>query len=149
MEEIDARDRARNVVITGLSESGPLGVASTDEEKCAHILEIVGCTGTPVTCWRVGKKKEGQQRQLIVQTPSADERERVLANTARLKEAGATYKKVYVKKDVHPAFRREWMRLRNAEKEKPENVGCDIKLDTKRRVLMRDAVIMLSSIFYL
>ena len=35
------------------SESEPLGVASTDEEKCAHILEIVGCTGTPVmlACW--------------------------------------------------------------------------------------------------
>ena len=30
--------RTRNVVITGLSESEPLGVASTDEQKCAHIL---------------------------------------------------------------------------------------------------------------
>lgn len=49
------------------------------------------------------------------------------------------------KKDVHPGVRKEWKRLREAEereKERPENVGCVIRLDTRQRKLYRDNNVM-------
>ena len=39
-----------------------------------------------------------------------------LAN--QLKEKNEPYKKIYIKKDVHPSARREWRRLREAERRK-------------------------------
>ena len=72
-------------------------------------------------------------------------RDTVLQNTKALKDAGGTYRHVYVKKDIHPAVRKEWRRLKDAEKsekEKPCNQGCDIRLDTNKRELLRDGVII-------
>ena len=56
-----------------------------------------------------------------------------------------SYKKIYIKKDTHPGVRREWKRLKDAEEEekkKATNVGCNIRLDYKERVLYRDNVII-------
>ena len=50
-----------------------------------------------------------------------------------------------MKKDVHPAIRKEWKRLRDveaAEKVKPVNQGCTIQLDYKCREVNRDGVVI-------
>ena len=50
-----------------------------------------------------------------------------------------------MKKDVHPSVRNEWKRLRDAErteKDRPENVGCVIRLDVRERKLYRDDVVI-------
>ena len=52
---------------------------------------------------------------------------------------------IYVKKDLHPATRKEWKRLRDvvaAEKAKPVNQGCAITLDYKSRQVTRDGVVI-------
>ena len=52
---------------------------------------------------------------------------------------------VKIKKDQHPALRKEWRRLFQTEadeKNKPENAGCVIKLDRKQRLLLRDGVVI-------
>ena len=62
-----------------------------------------------------------------------------------MKDAGATFARIYVKKDVHPHVRNEWKRLKDAEsleKNKPENVGRVIRLDPRSRVLYRDDVVI-------
>lgn len=63
-----------------------------------------------------------------------------------MKQAADEYSKIYVKKDVHPSVRKEWSRLRDAEKaekERPENaVGCEIRLDTQERKLYKDGVVI-------
>lgn len=89
-----------------------------------------------MSCWRAGKNESGRVRPLIVKASSLADREQLLTNTKALKDAGPAYKKIYVRKDVHPAFRREWKRLMDAEKDekmKPENQGCNIQLDPQRR----------------
>lgn len=71
--------------------------------------------------------------------------DKVLDKTKRLKEAGAPYERIFVKKDVHPSVRNEWKRLRDveaAEKGRPENVGCAIRLDTRERKVYRDNVVI-------
>ena len=52
---------------------------------------------------------------------------------------------IYVKKDIHPAVRKELGRLRKRErdeKERPENQGANILYDKERRVLVRDGLVI-------
>ena len=63
----------------------------------------------------------------------------------RLKQAGGNYATIYIKKDIHPSIRMEWRRLREVEqneKERPENSGCVIRLDTRERKVYRNNVII-------
>ena len=75
-------------------------------------------------------------------------REQVLQKTANLKTYGPDnhpFRRVYVKKDVHPAVSKEWKRLHDLEKnekEKPENQGVEIKFDKDTRQLLRDGVVI-------
>lgn len=53
--------------------------------------------------------------------------------------------KIYVKKDVHPALRREWIRLHDAERaeeERANNLGCVVRFYTKERKLYRDDIVI-------
>ena len=53
--------------------------------------------------------------------------------------------KVFIKKDQHPFVRREWGRLHavmKEEKSKPENTGCNINLDPKKREILKDGVVI-------
>ena len=142
---LDSRERSKNIVITGVSESVDLEGAHTDQQKCEIILQTIGVPEIAFTQKRLGRQVDGRVRALLLHIPSAPQRESILANTSKLKQAGPAYQKVYVKKDVHPAVRNEWRRLRESEKkekEKPENVGCNIRLDTRQRVLLRDEVVI-------
>ena len=82
---------------------------------------------------------------MLLTIPQKDMRSRILANAKNLKTAGEKFSRIYVKKDVHPGVRKEWQRLREAEakeKERPENAGCDIRLDTRQRKLYRDGEVI-------
>ncbi len=82
---------------------------------------------------------------MLVCLDKAESRRVILQKTRKLKDAGEPYSRIYVKKDLHAAVRREWKRLREAKKteaEKPENEHCNITLDTERRVLLRDGIII-------
>ncbi len=60
-------------------------------------------------------------------------------------EPGATMARIYLKKDTHPAIRKEQARLRMREKEekdKPCNAASNISYDWKNRVLLRDGVVI-------
>ena len=69
-----------------------------------------------------------------------------MANKAsKLNKAGEEFKGVRIKKDQHPAIRKEWWRLFKAEeteKAKPENRGHDVHLDREKRQLLRDGKVI-------
>ena len=148
MEQLDARDRQCNVVLTGVPEedAADLDGATSDAEKCDMVLSKMGVQGVQqLEVSRLGKPADGRNRPILLRVASRIERDRVLADTKALKEAGPAYKGIYVKKDTHPATRKEWKRLRDAEKyekQKAENQGCIIELDTKSRELRRDGVVI-------
>ena len=138
-------------MVLGLpDESGALDGAVTDTDKLEQVWEKVGVAGVDCQHRRlgaVGVLTDGRRRNrpLLLTFRDKDMRSRILANAKNLKTAGEKYAKIYVKKDVHPGVRREWQRLREAEtkeKERPENVGHDIRLDTRQRKLYRDGVII-------
>ena len=91
---------------------------------------------------RLGAEAGGRRkRPLLLTIRDKDTRSRILTNAKKLKDAGDHYTGIFVKKDVHPGVRKEWKRLREAEereKERPENVGCVIRLDTRQRKLNCD-----------
>ena len=99
------------------------------------------------SCRRLGRGEAGARKlPILVTLPSRKARDKVLVNTRKLKEAGAPYERVFVKKDVHPGVKNEWKRLRDveaAEKGRPENVGCVIRLDTRERKVYRGLGVML------
>ena len=86
--------------------------ATNDEDKCGRVLQALGVPEVPVTLQRLGTEVQGRQRPILARTPNKRARDFVLQNTRALKDAGPTYMRVYVKKDIHPAIRREWKRLK-------------------------------------
>lgn len=74
-----------------------------------------------------------------------DQRNDILRVAKNLKERGGVFTRIYVKKDIHPATRRDMARLRtreNEERQKPDNQGVEITFDWRRRVLLRDGVVI-------
>lgn len=143
LEMLDRKERVMNVVVLGLPEENEtLDGATTDTEKLNKVWEKINVRGVECQHRRLGAEAGGRRnRPMLVTIRDRDMRLRILANAKQLKTAGEEYNKIYVKKDVHPAVRKEWQRLREAEareKERPENVGCDIRLDTRQRKLYRD-----------
>ena len=64
----------------------------------------------------------------------------ILKNSSKLRDQaeGSIYRKVFLKKDVHPDIRAEEKRLYEvfkAERDKPENVNKEVLFDRKTRVV--------------
>lgn len=143
LETLDRKERETNVVVLGLpDEREALEGATTDAEKLARVWNKMDVTGVVCQHRRLGAEADGRRkRPLLLTIQDKVTRSRILANAKKLKEAGECYARIFVKKDVHPGVRKEWKRLREAEvreKERPENVGCVIRLDTRQRKLYRD-----------
>ena len=150
LESLDAKERVRNLVVTGVKEEAD-SLGRTDEEKVKSIIEAAGYTDTinPET-WtvrRLGQPDDRRKRTLHVQVENQGQRNAILrmAMARNLKEKGDKFTRVFIKKDIHPASRREMMRLKNRqreEKEKPDNQGVQIEYDWHDRVLLRDGVVI-------
>ncbi len=98
------------------------------------------------------KKKNGQASSgpprvppILVTLADKGQSATILNNARLLKGSSDNHNRIYIKKDVHPSIRREWSRLREveaAEKAKPENVGCVIRLDTRERRVYKDDTVI-------
>lgn len=149
LEYLDAKDRVRNLVITGVSEDDD-NLGTTDGEKIKTVFEAAGYAGPIRTeVWatkRLGKPDaERRRRPIHVTLESQNQRSDILKVAKNLKEKGGEFARIYIKKDVHPAARREMARLRTREeeeKQKPDNQGVEIMYDWQRRVLLRDGVVI-------
>ena len=72
-------------------------------------------------------------------------RKSILNDAKKLKDAGDEFKKIFIKKDVHPCIRKELYRLREAERresEKAENAGKEVKYDHANRTLSVNGTII-------
>ena len=98
------------------------------------------------TLCRLGQPNQTRgPRPLHVTVDTPQQREAIITTAKELKNAGAAFSRVYIKKDTHPVVRKEIGRLRQREKDeknKSENSGVDIKYDAKNRILTRDGVII-------
>ena len=119
--------------------------ATNDSEKLDKIWTTMVTDAIRVSHRRLGKSAEGKKRPILVVVRSKEVRDKVLENAKKLKDAGNMYDRVYVKKDQHPEVRKEWNRLRDAErneKGRPENQHVTIRLDTRERKLYRNDIVI-------
>ena len=147
-EGLDARQRGRNIIMMGVSEtSDELGDDDTSrvkniiEKTSAMAAEDVGETSVK----RLGDEiRNGRARPLLVMLEDHAKQWKVLQNSKNLKDVTG-YSNIYIKKDIHPTIRYELNRLRKREKELKEdhaNRGVNIQYDYKARVITRDGVVI-------
>ena len=148
LESLDAKERVRNIVITGVKEEED-NLGRNDSGKVKSVLEAAGYTNPfNVNRWvikRLGKPNDRRKRPIHIALESQDERNKILQVAKNLKDKGGDFARVYLKKDIHPASRKEMMRLKNREREekqKTDNQGVDIRYDWHNRVLLRDGVVI-------
>ena len=148
LESIDNRERRSNLVIMGLSESSN-DIGSTDNEKLRNVLSTANCPAdidpSRLAIRRLGQPNSTRPRPLHVTLNNQQQRDAVIGVAKNLKNAGATYSQVYIKKDIHPVVRKEIGRLIKREKEereKAENVTANIEYDRKNRVLLRNGIVI-------
>ena len=147
LEAIDRKEREKNIVITGVpDENEALDGAISDGDKLNKIWSIVGVNEEIQSHRRLGAMGiDNRRRPILLIVGNKEIRDRILEKARQLKQAGREYEKIFIKKDVHPSIRKEWKRLHDAEraeKGRPENAGCVVRLDTKERKLYRDGVVI-------
>lgn len=146
LETLDRKERESNLVLLGVpDENESLDGSTTDETKVSKILGKIGVDENIRSHRRLGNSVGDRKRPILVTVASKDVRDKILEKTRVLKESGEVYSRIYIKRDVHPSVRAEWKRLREVErkeKERPENVGCVVRLDTRERKLYRDGVVI-------
>lgn len=147
LEAIDRKERETRLVVLGVpDESEALDGEITEEGKLNKIWSKLDEPLDIKSHRRLGQSDPGvRRRPILVTLESKQKREKILLKTKKLKESGAPFDTVFVKRDTHPSVRNEWRRLRDAEKaekEKPENIGCVIRLDIRERKLYRDGIVI-------
>lgn len=119
--------------------------ATTDDEKMTKILYVLGVPKEVAEFRRLGASQNGKKRHILATLPTRISRDAVLENTRVLKTSDERYNCIFIKNNVHPCVRKEWRRLRNVEKserEKPVNVGCNVRLDRRERNEFVDGVMV-------
>ena len=147
LESLDGRDRRHNLIATGVAEDAD-ELGNGDIEKISNIMEAAECGEEDRSRWsmkRLGQRDDRSKRLILITVNDQNQRDSILRKAKNLKNAQQPASTVYIKKDVHPAMRKETARLRKREreeKEKVENVDVNITYDWKNRVLTRDGVII-------
>ena len=148
LESFDSKERQKKFIISGVTE-GSDDLGENDQDKVKAVVDVMGYTERfNVNNWemkRLGQQTGNRKRPILVIVENNHTRNAIVEKARNLKQAGPPFDSVYVKKDVHPAIRKELGRLRRREKEekeKPENQGTNINYDTEQRVLLRDGLVI-------
>ena len=145
LEDIDRKLRECNLLLFGIpEEQESLGGVTTEDAKIQKVLTTI-CSSVGARSSRRFGKAGQRRRPILVTVASWEDRDAVLERTKRLKNAGETFERIFIKKDTHPAVREEWKRLKDAEKtekEKPDNVGCNIYINYKEPQLIKDGEVI-------
>ena len=88
LEQLDSKERACNVVVTGLKEDISFEGAVTDQEKCYKIFEKIE-VDVEFQVIRLGKKDQ-YPRPILVMTKTPEDRKLLLDNAKKLKDAGVS-----------------------------------------------------------
>ena len=126
LEQIDRKERECNLVLLGVPDDAEaLEGVTTDDEKVQKIWDAAGITCSIKSSRRLGKTVGPRKRPLLVVVESKAVRDEVLEKAKNLRGSSDTFKKIYVKKDVHPSVRAEWKRLTEVyqrEKKQPSKL---------------------------
>ena len=96
---------------------------------------------------RIGQTKENVTRLVKVNVGSKVTRDKIIEKASSLKDKNEFWKKIYVKKDVHPLYSKETSRLYQKMKTlKEENPNKDVKILEGK--LMMDGRVVDKNLFF-
>ena len=146
-EKLDSKERETKLVVLGVpDEQESLDGATDDDTKLRKVWETVGETSPIQSHQRLGKPQTGRSRPILVHVATREHRDSAVGKARKLNDdAREPFKKIFVKRDTHPAVRREWGRLRSVlrnEQTRAENVGVRVYLDTRERKVYMDGIVI-------
>ena len=120
LNSIDAKERARNVIVSGLTEEDIVideMTLSGDTEKMMYIFGKIGIDkrflNNPAVLQRIGRDSNGEKRRYLkIVLKDYETRETVIKNAPKLKNLGEPINKIYINRDTHPVYQKEHQRLR-------------------------------------
>ena len=148
LNAVDGNSRSCCVIVTGVPEDDMTSSATndntettpltTDYDKVKEILKLTensystadGINDFEIS--RLGKTRQGSNRAIKIKLPSKKERDEFLKGGNKLKTLNDPWKKIYIKKDLHPVYNQENTRMRKkfyALKSDPNNANKEIKLE--------------------
>ena len=151
LESMDADKRATNIIALNVPENAipaeDSQTISQDEEKWALIKTVIGCPNVEHDeVVRLGKIRVGGTcRPLKIVLKRRQDRAIILEKSSTLGSQNTPMNDIRLKKDTHPAIRREFARLRDVEKrekEKPDNSGRTVTYDHQQRAVLVDGIVV-------
>ena len=142
LEDMDSKERGKNLIIVGLSESDG---EDQDVGKVKAILTSLEAGDGELEIKRLGTKAENSRRPILVTVASKKIRDDLVKKARTSKSQ--LLKDIRVKRDTHPSIRREWGRLHGVkmeEERKPENAAKTIAIDYKKRQVTCDNAVIAS-----
>ena len=139
LNRIDFDTRSTNIIISGLQEgdivNNEVGELKGDKAKVKRLLGVMEI-GTDILanvdtleCNRIGQNKDNVTRLLKVDVKTKAIRDKILEKAPNLKEKSEFWKKIYVKKDVHPVYSKETSRIyKKMKRLKEENPDKEVKI---------------------
>ena len=139
LNRIDANTRNNNIIISGLQEDDlideEIGELKSDKKKIERLFKVMQ-VDTDVLAnvetfeyTRIGQSKDNATRLVKVNVKSKNARDKILDKAPSLKGKNELWKKVYVKKDVHPVYSKETSRIyRKMKTLKEQNPTKEIKI---------------------
>lgn len=152
LEEVDAQRRQCNLVVLGVQEESD-ALGNDDSMKVASVLNAIGVPNIPLADARMKRlgvsSSQRKRRPLLIEFSSAAHTKQIMEKASTLKDYKGEHKdllkKVFIKRDMHPVWRKEHDRLfklAQEERKKPENTDIEIKYDKKKRVLTRNGLVV-------
>jgi hypothetical protein len=151
LETVDFDRRKQNLILTGIAEVNTTqgNQINEDQDKVKEILTEIGHGATEIAALqRLGQNRGpgGRPRPLKLTLKDSMKRVEILRDSRKLKEANeASLHAIYINKDTHPGIQREERRLRQVvreEKNKPENIGKNIRNDRKEKCVKIDDLVI-------
>ena len=139
LNRIDANTRNNNIIISGLQEEdivgNDIGQLRNDKEKVQTLFEVMQ-VGTDIVAvadefeyTRIGQRRDNATRLVKVNVRSKATRDKILEKAPSLKGKNELWKKIYVKKDVHPVYSKETSRIyRKMKTLKEQNPEKEVKI---------------------
>ena len=139
LNRIDSNTRNTNIIISGLQENDivnkEVGELKGDKAKVERLLGVMEVEAEVLDnvnifeCSRIGQGRDNATRLVKVDVKSKATRDKILEKAPVLKDKSELWKKIYVKKDVHPVYSKETSRIyRKMKKLKEENPGKEVKI---------------------
>ena len=139
LNRIDSNTRNNNIIVSGLQEADIVddtaGELKSEKDKIKCLFEVLEVDADVLDdvdnfeINRIGQSRESTTRLVKVNVRSKATRDRILEKAPSLKGKNEQWKKVYVKKDVHPVYSKETSRIYKKMKTlKEENPDKEVKI---------------------